>query len=598
MWLLNTSTFRLEEYYSNAPSYAILSHRWKEHEELSFGGLQEPHPLSNRIGYKKIKSFCREARKRCLAYAWVDTCCIDKSSSAELSEAINSMYTYYKRAAVCYVHLNDVVSRADLAQSSWFTRGWTLQELLAPSELQFFNRKWRPMGSKRSLAPKIEKMTGIPRKALRGFNPAEYCVAEKFSWAAKRETTREEDCAYCLLGLFQINMPLLYGEGARAFQRLQEEIMKISTDMSIFLWQGPACDTFGMLAARPSCFSDVLDTVGTTASVRANLFSIFGGWSMNNAGLSMEANIHPYLLTEDFECIFALHLRELHTVKSSSGFAVFLKKHRSQQRTPSFSRVTVDGCACASQLEMSHGIYLPFGYEITQLRLTRQPLEDVRTSAGPCGYAVNFTSDASVHCAAYQRPADDPLAELRSWEHIQRTWHQSPNFLFTVDRRSATGLHGYLLFTLMDGIEILVCLGLNWNFQPLCIVLPLCKQMRDEGLCSYTILREYRDISAYERESHKIFDTGIQMIGLCGEDHCLESKIDLGLFVEISDLSSHTGKFEAKIEFDTGKFIQYYLHTADLSCYGSLECIPREIYERLLDIESELCLMRRKRYLY
>ncbi|KAH5618961.1 hypothetical protein HBI68_252080 [Parastagonospora nodorum] len=240
MWLLNTSSFKLEEFHSDVPSYAILSHRWKNGEELSFGGLEEPHPYADRTGYKKVKTFCVEARKKRLEYVWVDTCCIDKKSSAELSEAINSMYTFYSRAKTCYVYLHDVVAVEDFEQSSWFTRGWTLQELLAPSKMHFFNHKWEPIGSKGKLAPRIERITGIPGKALRNFNPNGYCIADKLSWSAKRQTTREEDCAYCLLGVFQINMPLLYGEGARAFQRLQEEIMKTSTDMSIFLWQGPA----------------------------------------------------------------------------------------------------------------------------------------------------------------------------------------------------------------------------------------------------------------------------------------------------------------------------------------------------------------------
>jgi hypothetical protein len=321
LWLLNTSTFKLEEFYSNVPSYAILSHRWKEDEELSFGGLEEPHPHSDRVGYKKIKKFCVEGRKRGLAYVWADTCCIDKKSSAELSEAINSMYTFYNRATICYVYLCDVVSMKDFEHSLWFTRGWTLQELLAPSDLHFFNHIWEPIGSRRRLAPKIERITGIPRKALQNLSLAEYCVAEKLCWSAKRKTTREEDCAYCLLGLFQINMPLLYGEGARAFQRLQEEIMKTSTDMSIFLWQGSAVDAFGMLASDPSCFSDIPDRVRSLARNYTQLFSISEGWSLNNAGIGIVAGIYPYLLTDEFECIFALYLHEPHKFTSHPGFA-------------------------------------------------------------------------------------------------------------------------------------------------------------------------------------------------------------------------------------------------------------------------------------
>ena len=598
MWLLNTSTFKLKEFYSDVPRYATLSHRWKENEELSFGGLEEPHPLSNRTVYKKVKRFCVEARKRSLEYVWVDTCCIDKRSSAELSEAINSMYTIYNRATICYVYFYDVVSRADLEQSSWFTRGWTLQELLAPSKLHFFNRKWHPIGSRRKLAPKIEGITGIPRKALRGFNPAGYCIAEKLSWSAKRKTTREEDCAYCLLGLFQINMSLFYGEGGRAFQRLQEKIMKTSTDMSIFLWQGPACDAFGMLASHPSCFRDIQDSAMTRVRNCTDVFSMSGGWSLNNAGISMEASIHPYLLTDEFECIFALHLHEPHTYTNLPGFAIFLKKHATRRGFPSFARVTIDGIAWTSHLTVKPETYLPFGYKVVRLSIIRQPLEDIRTPAGACGYAVDCASDASVQCASYQRPVGDPRAKLRSWQQIQKTCSGLLNCSFSVNPRNATGVHGYLLFTLLDDVQILLCLGLNRDFQPLCTILPFCKQMLDEGLRCETILRECGWISRHQRDFYEIFDTEVHMICLCGDDQCLESDTDLGFSLEVSNWSSQAGKLEAKIKFDTEKFIRCYLPTADLSCYDPHDCIPRNIFGRLLDVELNLRPMRHKRYLF
>lgn len=598
MWLLNTKTFKLEEFYGNVPSYAILSHRWKENEELSFGGLEQPHPLSNRNGYKKIKSFCMKACKRGWAYVWADTCCIDKRSSAELSEAINSMYTFYKTAAICYVYLVDVVSRKDLEHSSWFTRGWTLQELLAPSELYFFTRDWRSVGSRRDLAPKIERITGIPRQALRSFHPANYCVAEKLSWSAKRETTREEDCAYCLLGLFQINMPLLYGEGTRAFQRLQEEIMKTSTDMSIFLWQGPACEAFGMLASRPSCFSNIPDNVATLTRGRTDLFFLSGGWSTNNAGISMEASVYPYLFTDEFECIFALHLHGPYTFTTNPGFAIFLKKYDTQRGVPIFARVTIEDVAWTSDVIMRQETQLPFGFEVAQLRLTRQPLEDIRVPSGSCGYAIQFPSDRSVRYAAYKRPVSDPDRELRLWQRTQKPCCRLHDCVFSINPRDATGIHGYILFTLMDDVQILVCLGLNRNFQPLCIVLPLCKEMIDNGLNCRRILQEYGFISRHERDSHEIVDTEIHMVCLCGEDQVLENDTDLGLFVEVSGWSSHTGKLEAKLEFDVEKFIHHYLPSTALSCYDSVACIPRDVFGRLVDIESTIGVTRHKRYLF
>ncbi len=151
----------------------------------------------------------------------------------------------------------------------------------------------------------------------------------------------------------------------------------------------------------------------------------------------------------------------------------------------------------------------------------------------------------------------------------------------------------------MDELQILVCLGLSGDFQPLCIMLPFCKQMLDEGLYCEKILRGYPWISRHKRDFDDIFDTERNMIYLRGEDQCLESDTDLGLSLEISTRSSHAGKLEAKIKFDVEKFVQYYLlPTADLSSYGSLDCIPRDIFGMLLDVELNVRLMRRKRYFF
>lgn len=592
MWLLNTTSLKLEEFYSDVPKYAILSHRWMKDEELTFGNLVEPHPHSDRIGYKKVKLFCAEARKRRLAYVWADTCCIEKKSSAELSEAINSMYAYYNRATICYVYLHDVVSLKDFGQSSWFTRGWTLQELLAPSKLHFFNRKWDPLGSKRQLAPEIERITGIPRKALQNFSPADFCVADKLSWSAKRTTTREEDCAYCLLGLFQINMPLLYGEGARAFQRLQEEIMKISTDMTIFLWQGPAVDSFGMLASSPACFSEVPDYVKSMARASTNHFSMSEGWSLNNAGISIEACIYPYLLTNEFECIFVLHLHEPYGSRRFHGLAIFVKKEDTRQGLRNFVRVTIDGLAWTSSTAEPEMV--PRTGRIENLRLLRHPLEDIRTPVESCGFTLSFTSNTGDPCAAYQRPSDNREAKFKSWQIIRKTCSGSLECTFSANPKNATGVHGYLLLTLMYDIQILICLGLSNVFQPLCIMIPFCKPLLDEGVKNWRILRECDSISRCKSSSFEIFDREIQMICLCGEDQVLESSTDVGLSLAISDSSSQTGKLEAAINFDVEEFIQYYVPTVDLSRYGATD-IPREIFDDLDDAGLKIGATRRNR---
>lgn len=589
MWLLNTSTLKLEEFHSDIPSYAILSHRWRENEELSFGGLQEPHPFSYRTGFKKVKGFCEKASKRGLTYVWADTCCVDKKSSAELSEAINSMYSFYSRAKICYVHLHDVSSRADLEQSSWFTRGWTLQELLAPSKLHFFNSKWHPVGSRARMARKIERITGIPREALRNFDPSEHSIAEKFSWSARRKTTRDEDIAYCLFGMFQINMPLLYGEGMRAFYRLQEEIMRTSTDMSIFLWRGPASDTFGMLASRPCCFTGIPECASSGARTHTELFSMSKGWDSNNAGISLEASIHPYLLTREFEHIFALHLHEPRTYTKFPGFAIFLKKLDARGGAPRFARVTVDGDTWTSCLAGKLETYLPFGHQVVKLKLIRQPIENVHTPVAPFSYTVSSASHYLVKCGAYQRPVRNPCAVFRAWRQIRRPNNRPLRCSFAVMPGRATGVHGYLLFTLVYDIQIMVCLGLNSYFEPFCIMLPFCKRLLDQGLCCEKILRRYSWISRQEPDTFEIFDDQSQMLYICGNDHCLELVSDLGLSMDISTAPTQVGTMSAKIEFDLRKFIQYFLPTANHSCYDEMSDIPREVFDQLAnEVEQKI----------
>ncbi|KIM52916.1 hypothetical protein SCLCIDRAFT_478751 [Scleroderma citrinum Foug A] len=238
--------------------YAILSHRWTAQEvdyremvKLAKMGVEERVRICRRDGYRKILQSCEQARANGYEWLWVDTCCIDKRSSAELSEAINSMYRWYEKAKMCYAYLHDVHGSSFPTASDkkrypdfngwpeWFERGWTLQELIAPSEVEFFNEDWQSIGKKTTLAPTLRNITGIPEHiltyGLRGNRP---CVAQIMSWATHRKTTRVEDRAYSLMGLLDVNMPMLYGEGKKAFHRLQLEIIRASNDQSIFAWGG------------------------------------------------------------------------------------------------------------------------------------------------------------------------------------------------------------------------------------------------------------------------------------------------------------------------------------------------------------------------
>ncbi|RYO80816.1 hypothetical protein DL762_007444 [Monosporascus cannonballus] len=249
MWLIRTDTLQLEyvtDAIAEGKPYAILSHCWEEGREVSF---QEFCDLDlgttrHKKGFAKISNACAYARKEKppLDYCWVDTCCIDKKSSAELTEAINSMFKWYREAAVCYAYLHDLPGHSDLEQQlplcRYFTRGWTLQELIAPRKMQFFDGEWKRCGTKAGLLQLLHKITNIPLWVLMdGDKVHSECIARRMSWAAHRQTGRVEDQAYCLLGIFGISMPMIYGEGWQAFRRLQEELIKDRHDRSIFAWK-------------------------------------------------------------------------------------------------------------------------------------------------------------------------------------------------------------------------------------------------------------------------------------------------------------------------------------------------------------------------
>jgi hypothetical protein len=239
MRLLHTKTLRLESFLDPASQkYAILSHTWGG-DEVLFEDMKNG-TADQKSGYSKLQSCCSTAARDGYSYVWIDTCCIDKRSSAELSEAINSMFRWYMHASICYAYLKDVIWDSNgeiskLEQSRWFTRGWTLQELIAPPVLEFYSQDWSIIGTRHKFRAELSKITNIDEAVLRKSRPLQsISIAKRMSWAANRETTRPEDIAYSLMGVFGVNMPLLYGEGEiSAFHRLQEEIMKNSTDQSI-----------------------------------------------------------------------------------------------------------------------------------------------------------------------------------------------------------------------------------------------------------------------------------------------------------------------------------------------------------------------------
>ena len=297
MHLLNSSTLKLSVFEGDRiPQYAILSHTWDD-EELSFNDIQDENP-ERFAGYAKIKAACLLAASDDLKWIWIDTCCIDKRSSAELSEAINSMYRWYKKYSVCYAYMSDLslhmshTSRTGsekpvkFQDSRWFSRGWTLQELLAPRSVLFYDKDWVEIGTEFSLSTEICSATGIFEGHLVG--PFEASIAQKMSWASKRRTTRIEDVAYCLMGLFDVNMALLYGEGAKAFRRLQEEILKTCSDESIFAWTNDDVHVAGMLAVSPRDFQNSGNFIPMAVQLGNQSSDDIIRYSISNLGLSLQ----------------------------------------------------------------------------------------------------------------------------------------------------------------------------------------------------------------------------------------------------------------------------------------------------------------------
>lgn len=265
MRLLSTLEWKFSEFYRGPgdamPRYAILSHRWEQDEftyqEALLHSINPSALQHHGRGLRKILEFRRLAAAAEFDWVWIDTCCIDKSSSAELTEAINSMFNWYRQSRMCFAYLSDVHSVDHIARSKWFERGWTLQELLGPSEIRFYGAgkpAWTYLGRKSTpqILEALQQRTKIPRQCmLSATRIPEQPVAVRMSWASGRKTMREEDKAYCLLGIFDVNMPLLYGEGLeKAFRRLQEEIIKYADDQTIF---GHDC-YHGILARSPDDF--------------------------------------------------------------------------------------------------------------------------------------------------------------------------------------------------------------------------------------------------------------------------------------------------------------------------------------------------------
>ncbi|KAH9941490.1 hypothetical protein B0H21DRAFT_824404 [Amylocystis lapponica] len=329
-------SYVVTDFVNDALAYAIFSHRWLDDGEPTFQDVTKPSRrrrlfAAGGAGLLKLSSFCAVAHAQGFDWAWSDTCCIDKTSSAELDEAIRSMFRWYRNAKLCIVHLADSLSREDMARDAWFTRGWTLQELLAPRRMKFYNKHWEPLTEgyddkdtvpEGGLREILSDITEIPDREIKYFSASVDNFQQKMFWASKRRTTRVEDTAYSLIGIFNVSLMTAYGEGERAFYRLQVAIMEKTNTIDLFVWNGFCSYDHSLMARSPECFADpdlhvprllpwniYVDDAGKQRMFQLGGFPARGGTSftLTNVGLRIDLVLFDiYTDTpppdSDFEC--------------------------------------------------------------------------------------------------------------------------------------------------------------------------------------------------------------------------------------------------------------------------------------------------------
>jgi hypothetical protein len=364
--------------------------------------------VRSRSGYLKVAEFAKIAAGEGYDYLWVDTCCIDKNSSHELSEAINSMYRYYQNAEVCYVYLEDLrwtTSRKEISHNlprcRWFTRAWTLQELLAPKNIVIYDRNFKARNMMESdILSAMDARTKIPVEVLRKETDIKSInVATKMTWAAGREAAHEEDIAYSLLGIFDVNMSLLYGEGTtKAFIRLQREIIATCTaDESIFAWHSDSAAVFGLLAESPSQFRSCLGTRRSDTSKISH-----SPWTYWNAGLKVSLNMRQ------------------HKTGGKAKYDVYLDLvHEETGKCPSFVLVSLGGAwVRQGALQWQPSPFSDFNVSQTEVFVCQQRQSVPRTNMGSLEFEFRPSPDFSDYFLADsctltypEQPMPDAMSE-------------------------------------------------------------------------------------------------------------------------------------------------------------------------------------------
>lgn len=464
----------------------------------------ERDTYTNKQGWQKIQKCCAVALRDRFKYVWVDTCCIDKRSSAELSEAINSMYCWYDLAEVCYVYLFDVDSIEDVKGSTWFLRSWTLQELLASRKVIFFDAAWSELGDKLSLRRMITAATSIPDRALENFLHNEHSIAQRMSWAAKRKATRIEDIAYSLLGIFDVNMPLLYGEGEKAFERLQEEIIRYSNDASIFTWTGDSPSSRnGMLARSPE---------GFIGGGSCHALTLGQGYNSNNAGITIDLELQPLLLDQDYKKLYYAYL---HGPKHRRCRKFILGKSATAQ---SFQRVLSLDITPRMNCLVSG-----LGREQIQLLISRDILHSVEPKVAyfiipSCPRGVRLY----VRSKAYQ-DIPEMYSPTNYWHFVKEG--QGETLYCEVPTRKTYGMVGYVTWRRLrfgwQECSYVFAFGQDFNFDPICLAF-----QSPVGHCEnplsivdpHTMMQRYTTLLPDSSSDNMIFDPSLKMYAAKGQE--------------------------------------------------------------------------------
>ncbi|KAI1175536.1 HET-domain-containing protein [Nemania sp. FL0916] len=438
--------------------YAIVSHTWENDELVYEDIIYGTEETKSKTSRDKVRMACDIAAQDNCDYIWIDTCCIDKRSSAELSEAINSMFDWYRDAAVCYAYLVDAADnltteseKARFSNCKWFCRGWTLQELLAPREIEFFSGSWTPIGNKRSLSMLLAEITGIDIEILLDQKPlSSASIARRMSWAAKREVSRPEDMAYCLIGVFSVSMPMLYGEGAeKAFLRLQEELMKESDDQSLFAWVSPSSPRqrrFGLFANSPSSF------LYSHSIIPYDDWEPRSPYAMTNRGLRIDLHLTAL---EDKQFVAALDCPSPPDFENSSFLAIYLEKVSDNDEQ--YARVKVGTFAKVRKRGALRTIYIrQKPHEMLEDGAFPQHIMQVRSAPPDKLYLAKRIITPS------NAPENLPALSIRAIEGVALS--RQLQRAISVPR-DANQLAAGIIFEREDGEKIMVLVGSWRSFQ-------------------------------------------------------------------------------------------------------------------------------------